>query len=64
MRFAIALAAAFSTSALLLAAGLPGPAHAQPRTSATLAMTLEPPGLDPTAGAASAISEVVLYNVF
>jgi peptide/nickel transport system substrate-binding protein len=30
----------------------------------TLAMTLEPPGLDPTAGAASAIAEVVLYNVF
>jgi peptide/nickel transport system substrate-binding protein len=27
-------------------------------------MTLETPGLDPTAGAASAISEVVLYNVF
>ncbi len=39
-------------------------ATAQPRTTATLAMTLEPPGLDPTAGAASAISEVVLYNVF
>jgi peptide/nickel transport system substrate-binding protein len=29
-----------------------------------LAMTLEPPGLDPTAGAASAIAEVVLYNIF
>ena len=28
-----------------------------------LAMTLEPPGLDPTAGAASAIAEVVQYNV-
>ena len=27
-------------------------------------MTLEPPGLDPTAGAASAIAEVVLYNIF
>jgi peptide/nickel transport system substrate-binding protein len=27
-------------------------------------MTLEPPGLDPTAGAASSIAEVVLYNVF
>ena len=27
------------------------------------AMTLEPPGLDPTTGAASAIGEVVLYNV-
>jgi peptide/nickel transport system substrate-binding protein len=30
-----------------------------------LAMTLEPrPGLDPTAGAASAIAEVSLYNIF
>lgn len=29
-----------------------------------LAMTLEPTGLDPTAGAASAIGEVVHYNVF
>ena len=28
-----------------------------------LAMTLEPPGLDPTAGAASAIAEIVHYNV-
>ena len=27
-------------------------------------MTLEPPGLDPTAGAASAIAEIVQYNVF
>ncbi len=29
-----------------------------------LALTLEPPGLDPTANAASSIDEVVLYNVF
>jgi peptide/nickel transport system substrate-binding protein len=27
-------------------------------------MTLEPPGLDPTAGAASAIAEITLYNVY
>ncbi|WP_282183159.1 ABC transporter substrate-binding protein, partial [Azospirillum brasilense] len=27
-------------------------------------MTLEPPGLDPTSGAASAIGEITLYNVF
>ncbi len=41
------------------------PATAQPKKdSAVLAMTLEPPGLDPTAGAASAIAEIVLYNVF
>ena len=29
-----------------------------------LAMALEPPGLDPTAGAASAIAEIVHYNMF
>ncbi|QXZ09943.1 ABC transporter substrate-binding protein [Comamonas sp. Y33R10-2] len=41
------------------------PALAQnKKDSLTLAMTLEPPGLDPTAGAASSIAEVVLYNVF
>ena len=34
------------------------------KDSLVLGMTLEPPGLDPTAGAASAIAEVVLYNVF
>ena len=34
------------------------------KDSVVLAMTLEPPGLDPTAGAASAIAEIVHYNVF
>ena len=34
------------------------------RRHVSLGMTLEPPGLDPTAGAASAIAEVTLYNVF
>jgi peptide/nickel transport system substrate-binding protein len=34
------------------------------KDSLVLGMTLEPPGLDPTAGAASAIAEVVQYNVF
>ncbi|MFT4267199.1 MAG: ABC transporter substrate-binding protein [Xenophilus sp.] len=33
------------------------------KTSLVLAMQLEPPGLDPTANAAAAIGEVVLYNV-
>ena len=43
-----------------LAAGLPQFALAQGRKdSMVLGMTLEPPGLDPTAGAASAIAEVV-----
>ena len=50
---------------LVLAASLaPGLAQAQARKDTlVLAMTLEPPGLDPTAGAAAAIGEVVLYNV-
>jgi peptide/nickel transport system substrate-binding protein len=34
------------------------------KDSVVIAMTLEPPGLDPTAGAAAAIGEVVHYNVF
>ncbi len=29
-----------------------------------MGMTLEPPGLDPTSGAAAAIAEVTLYNVY
>ena len=33
-------------------------------TRMVLALTLEPPGLDPTASAASSIGEVVHYNVF
>ena len=53
-----ALAIAVTASALAL------PALAQSRKdSAVIGMTLEPPGLDPTAGAASAIGEVVHYNV-
>ncbi len=41
------------------------PAFAQSRRDTiVLGMTLEPPGLDPTAGAASAIAEIVHYNVF
>ncbi|WP_399679958.1 ABC transporter substrate-binding protein [Xenophilus sp.] len=48
-----------------LAAALPHWALAQSRgkTAMVLGMTLEPPGLDPTANAASAIGEIVLYNV-
>jgi len=41
------------------------PTQAQTKKdSLTLAMTLEPTGLDPSAGAASAIAEVVQYNIF
>ena len=53
--------------ALPMAAGLSSPAvlaqKATRKDSLVLAMTLEPPGLDPTAGAAAAIGEVVHYNV-
>ncbi len=46
-------------------ATLPLAATAQAKKDAVvLAMTLEPPGLDPTAGAASAIAEIVQYNIF
>jgi peptide/nickel transport system substrate-binding protein len=34
------------------------------KDSVSLAMTLEPPGLDPTAGAASAIAEITQYNIY
>lgn len=55
-------ATALAAAALLLQA----PAHAQSKKDTlVLAMQLEPtPGLDPTAGAASAIAEVSLYNLF
>ncbi|MGJ7496689.1 ABC transporter substrate-binding protein [Variovorax sp. RT4R15] len=47
-----------------LAASLPQFAFAQSRKDAmVLGMALEPPGLDPTAGAAAAIAEVVQYNI-
>ena len=50
---------------LPLAGGLtPWAAQAQSRKDTlVLAMKLEPPGLDPTAGAAAAIAEVVQYNL-
>ncbi|MDB5819214.1 MAG: transporter substrate-binding protein, partial [Rhizobacter sp.] len=34
------------------------------KNAIVIGVTLEPPGLDPTAGAASAISEVTLYNIY
>jgi peptide/nickel transport system substrate-binding protein len=57
-------ATAAAALGLALSLGATG-AHAQrSKDTAILAMTLEPPGLDPTAGAASAIAEVTLYNVY
>ena len=47
-----------------LASTLPHFALARGRKdSMVIGMTLEPPGLDPTAGAASAIAEIVQYNI-
>ena len=40
------------------------PGFALAKDSVTIGMVLEPPGLDPTAGAASAIAEVTHYNIF
>jgi peptide/nickel transport system substrate-binding protein len=54
--FALLLSALLATAPAALAQ--------RPKDQAVIGMTLEPPGLDPTAGAASAIAEVVLYNVF
>lgn len=54
-----------SAAAVALPAVLPLTAQAQGRKdSIVLAMALEPPGLDPTAGAASAIAEITHYNIF
>jgi len=57
------LRAAVWALALMLSVLAP-PALAQgKKDTVVIGMTLEPPGLDPTAGAASAIGEVVHYNV-
>ena len=55
-----------STAALaVVPLALPQTALAQGRKDAVvLAMALEPPGLDPTAGAASAIAEITQYNIY
>ena len=50
-------------AALVLSTALAGPAFAA-RTDLVLGMPLEPPHLDPTAGAAAAIDEVLYANVF
>ena len=59
-KFVLLAAAAFTALSLL-----PQPVSAQgKKDSVVMGMTLEPPGLDPTAGAAAAIAEVTLYNVY
>lgn len=53
------------SASLAALASLPATALAQGRKdSLVMAMALEPPGLDPTAGAASAIGEITLYNIY
>src|SRR3954468_640889 len=55
----------FAAAALTALALLPQSVSAQgKKDSVVMGMTLEPPGLDPTAGAAAAIAEVTLYNVY
>ena len=46
------------------APGRPGDPKQGAPESLTIGMLLEPPGLDPTAGAAAAIAEITLYNVY
>jgi len=53
----------YSITAAVVVASLTGTAQAA-RTDVTLGMQLEPPNLDPTAGAAAAIDEVVYANIF
>ncbi len=53
------------SASLAALAALPAGALAQGRKdSISMAMALEPPGLDPTASAASAIGEITLYNIY
>lgn len=53
------------SASLAAIATLPASALAQgKKDTVVLAMTLEPPGLDPTAGAASAIAEITHYNIY
>jgi peptide/nickel transport system substrate-binding protein len=59
----LATTAAASAVIGLGAAALPARAQGAAGKPLVMGMTLEPPGLDPTAGAASAIGEIVLYNV-
>ncbi|KKW68619.1 ABC transporter substrate-binding protein [Lampropedia cohaerens] len=59
------------SAALLAANGLALSSQVQARNTAadtrntiTIGMALEPPGLDPTVSAASAVAEITLYNIY
>ena len=54
----------FAIAAALALALLPGAALSAAKDTVILGMTLEPPGLDPTTGAAAAIGEVTHYNIY
>lgn len=57
--------ALLAVTAVIALSLLPQPVLAQgKKDSVVMGMTLEPPGLDPTSGAAAAIAEVTLYNVY
>lgn len=58
---AVALAAGIAAASAGFAAGT---ASAQERRDVVIGMALEPPHLDPTAGAAAAIDEVTYRNIF
>jgi len=59
-RFILALGAVFAASSALATPAL----AAGSKDRVTIGMVLEPPGLDPTAGAAAAIGEITHYNIF
>lgn len=54
------------TAAIIVGLGMAwgDAAQAQKKDTVIIGMPAEPPGLDPTTGAAAAISEVTLYNLF
>jgi peptide/nickel transport system substrate-binding protein len=59
IRFLFRIALSFALGLVALSG-----AQAQSKNTITLGVTLEPPHLDPTAGAAAAIDEIVYANVF
>jgi peptide/nickel transport system substrate-binding protein len=64
MRIVGKLRALVALTALLIIGAAPAALAQSKKDTAVIGMTLEPTGLDPTAGAASAIGEVVHYNIF
>jgi peptide/nickel transport system substrate-binding protein len=55
----------YAIAAAVAIALLPAAGHGEERKDTlVLGMTLEPPGLDPTSGAAAAIGEVTHYNIY